>query len=236
MKGDDISNDQRILAGIFSNDLNAIIHQLYKQYSGMVIAYIITNLGSRQDGEDVFQEALIAFINLVKSGKFRGEASLQTTFVSIARNIWLNEQRKRKSLDTRGKLFENARQQEADPASLLLQREVSEQFLDLMSRLGDSCKSLLTMVYYENLTYREILERTHFESEQVIRNKKYKCMKELTDLIKDNPSLKNFFIKKSLFEVTKPLPAFTNMNQLFIEKAGKRSLKSVTYPRAHHRN
>jgi ribosomal protein L4 len=29
MKGDEISNDQRILAGIFSNDLNAIIHQLY---------------------------------------------------------------------------------------------------------------------------------------------------------------------------------------------------------------
>jgi RNA polymerase sigma factor (sigma-70 family) len=193
MKGDDISNDQRILAGIFSNDLNAIIHQLYKQYSGMVIAYIITNQGSQQDGEDVFQEALIAFINLVKSGKFRGEASLQTTFVSISRNIWLNEQRKRKSLDTRGKLFENARQQEADPASLLLQREVSEQFLNLMARLGDSCKSLLTMVYYENLNNKEILERTHYESEQVIRNKKYKCMKELTELIKDNPTLKNFF-------------------------------------------
>ena len=193
MKGDDISNDQRILAGIFSNDLNAIIHQLYKQYSGVVIAYIITNQGSQQDGEDVFQEALIAFINLVKSGKFRGEASLQTTFVSIARNIWLNEQKKRKSLDTRGKLFENARQQEADPASQLLQREVSEQFLELMARLGESCKSLLTMVYYENLSNKDILERTHYESEQVIRNKKYKCMKELTDLIKDNPTLKNFF-------------------------------------------
>jgi RNA polymerase sigma factor (sigma-70 family) len=193
MKGDEISNDQRILAGIFSNDLNAIIHQLYKQYSGMVIAYIISNQGSQQDGEDVFQEALIAFINLVKSGKFRGEASLQTTFVSISRNIWFNEQKKRKSLDTRGKLFENARQPEADPASQLLEREVSEQFLNLMSRLGESCKSLLTMVYYENLSNKDILERTHYESEQVIRNKKYKCMKELTELIKDNPILKNFF-------------------------------------------
>jgi RNA polymerase sigma factor (sigma-70 family) len=193
MKGDEISNDQRILAGIFSNDLNAIIHQLYKQYSGMVVAYIISNQGSQQDGEDVFQEALIAFINLVKSGKFRGEASLQTTFVSISRNIWLNEQKKRKSLDTRGKLFENARQPEADPASQLLEREVSEQFLNLMSRLGESCKSLLTMVYYENLSNKDILERTHYESEQVIRNKKYKCMKELTELIKDNPILKNFF-------------------------------------------
>ena len=147
-------------------------------------------------------------------------------------NIWLNEQKKRKSLDTRGKLFENARQPEADPASQLLQREVSEQFLHLMSRLGESCKSLLTMVYYENLSNKDILERTHYESEQVIRNKKYKCMKELTELIKDNPILKKLFLKKTLFEFTKPPPAFTNMNQLFIEKAEKRSLKSITYPRA----
>ncbi len=91
MKGGENSNDQRILAGIFTNDLNSIIHQLYNGYGGVVIAYIINNGGSQQDGEDVFQETLIAFIDLVKSGKFRGEASLQTAFVSIARNIWLNE-------------------------------------------------------------------------------------------------------------------------------------------------
>ena len=50
------------------------------------------------------------------------------------------------------------------------------------------------------------------------------------------PHLEKLFLKKSLFEVTKPPPAFTNMNQLFIEKAGKRSLKSGTYPRADQRN
>jgi len=49
------------------------------------------------------------------------------------------------------------------------------------------------------------------------------------------PQLKELFLKKSLFEVTKPLPAFTNMNKLFIEKAEKRSLKSVTYPQAHQK-
>jgi len=36
--------------------------------------------------------------------------------------------------------------------------------------------------------------------------------------------------KNIFFKVTKPPPAFTNMNQLFIEKAEKRSLKSITYP------
>ena len=188
MKGGENTNDQRILAGIFTNDLNSIIHQLYNSYSGVVIAYILNNGGSQQDGEDVFQETLIAFIDLVKSGKFRGEASLQTTFVSIARNIWLNEVKKRKSLGARGQIFETTRQQEEeDPASQLVEREISEQFLAVLGRLGEGCKTLLTLVYFENLSFKEILERLHYENEQTIRNKKYKCMKELTDLVRDNP-------------------------------------------------
>ena len=188
MKGGENTNDQRILAGIFSNDLNSIIHQLYNSYSGVVIAYILNHQGSQQDGEDVFQEALIAFIDLVKSGRFRGEASLQTTFVSIARNIWLNEVKKRRSLGARGQIFETTRQQEEeDPAAQLVQREISEQFLAVLGRLGEGCKKLLTLVYFENLSFREIRERLHYENEQTIRNKKYKCMKELTDMVKDNP-------------------------------------------------
>lgn len=197
MKAGENTNDQRILAGIFTNDLNSIIHQLYNGYSGVVIAYVLNNQGSQQDGEDVFQETLIAFIDLVKSGKFRGEASLQTTFVSIARNIWLNEVKKRRSLDTRGKIFETTRQQEEDdPVNQLVQREMSEQFLAVLGRLGEGCKTLLTLVYFENLSFKEILARLHYENEQTIRNKKYKCMKELTDLVRDNPAMMSMIKRK----------------------------------------
>jgi hypothetical protein len=34
------------------------------------------------------------------------------------------------------------------------------------------------------------LEQMHYESEQVVRNKKYKCLKQLEMLIEENPTLK----------------------------------------------
>jgi RNA polymerase sigma factor (sigma-70 family) len=182
--------DEEILTGIHSSNLNPIIHTIYRQYSDVVYAYVSSNGGNEQDGDDVLQETVIAFIDLVKAHKFRGDARIKTFLVSIARNIWLNEIKKKKSLGDRARVFElNRNQMQDDVADNLYQREIKQQLLSLMGKLGESCSSLLTLFYYENLSFKEIVEKMHYENEQVVRNKKYKCMKELTDLIRDNPAL-----------------------------------------------
>jgi len=43
----------------------------------------------------VFQETVVAFIDVVKKGKYRMEASIKTFLVSIAINIWFNELKKK---------------------------------------------------------------------------------------------------------------------------------------------
>jgi DNA-directed RNA polymerase specialized sigma subunit len=57
--------------------------------------------------------------------------------------------------------------------------------------MGEKCKQVLTMFYYDELPIKEILELTDYENEQVLRNKKYKCLKELTEAIKKSPVLYN---------------------------------------------
>ena len=34
---------------------------------------------------------------------------------------------------------------------------------------------------------KEIVSQMHYENEQVVRNKKYKCLQQLTDKMKQNP-------------------------------------------------
>jgi RNA polymerase sigma factor (sigma-70 family) len=183
--------DEAILAGIRSNDLNGVIFQIYKQYAELVSFNVVTMGGSLQDGEDIFQETVVAFIELVRKGKFRGESSIKTFLVAVARNLWFNELRKKKSGDQRAKVFETNREHiENDVMEDINQREIKEQFLVLMTHLGASCKKILTMFYYENLSFEEITVKMGYENEQVARNKKYKCMKELSDLIRDSPVLK----------------------------------------------
>ena len=94
--------------------LNEAILFIYRQYSDIVSSFIINYGASEQDADDVFQETVIAFINIVQQGKFRMEASIKTFLVSVARNIWRNEQKKRVRTDFREQRFESGRAQSED--------------------------------------------------------------------------------------------------------------------------
>jgi len=182
--------DDAIVAGILSNDLNEIIFLIYKQYAELISFNVVTMGGSLQDGEDIFQETVVTFIDLIRKGKFRRESSVKTFLVAVARNIWLNELKRKKSGDERAKIFETNRGHiENDIMENLNKREMREHLLSLMNHLGESCRKILTLFYYDNLPFDEIIHKMGYETEQVARNKKYKCMKELSELIRNNPVL-----------------------------------------------
>jgi RNA polymerase sigma factor (sigma-70 family) len=184
-------DDAELIAAIRNKkDLNEAIKSIYQQYSETVSSYIIHYGGSSQDAQDAFQETVVAFIDIVKNGKFRMESSVKTFLVSIARNIWFNELRKKDRAGRREKLFENNREQnELDISHYISDRELKQQLSGLLSSLGESCRKVLLLFYYENLSMKEIVGQLHYENEQVVRNKKYKCLQQLTEIIKNHPQL-----------------------------------------------
>ena len=182
-------SDAELLTAIGNVDqLNGAIFFIYQQYSSTIQSFILANSGTPQDAEDIFQETVLIFIDLVKKNKFRGEATIKTFLVAIARNVWLNELKKRVHSEKREKLFETSRElTEADVSQYIADREMKQQFVEVLNKLGESCKKLLTLFYYENLSMKEIVHHLPYENEQVVRNKKYKCLQSLTELIKQNP-------------------------------------------------
>ena len=93
-----------------------------------------------------------------------------------------------KEQETREKLYETGKdQEEAEINDLIQHRDLKKQLNLLLADLGDSCRKILELFYYENLSMKEIVSHLHYENEQVVRNKKYKCLQQLTDQIKQNP-------------------------------------------------
>jgi len=171
-------------------DLNRAILYLYQQYAASTSSFIIHYGGSEQDADDVFQETVVAFIDTVKKGKYRMEASIKTFLVSVAKNIWFNEIKKRERAGAREKLYEKARDQEVEDVGFQISDlERRRQLRDLIHQLGDSCKKILMLYYYEGLSMKEIVEHLPYENEQVVRNKKYKCLQSLSGLLKNNPAI-----------------------------------------------
>src|SRR5215475_698017 len=109
-----LTDSELILAIGNKTQLNDAILSIYRQYSDLVSSFLINYGASEQDADDVFQETVIAFINIVQQGKFRMEASIKTFLVSIAKNIWRNEQKKRLRTDFREQRFESGRPQMED--------------------------------------------------------------------------------------------------------------------------
>jgi RNA polymerase sigma factor (sigma-70 family) len=151
----------------------------------------MNNSGSRQDAEDVFQEMLVAFIDLVQKNKFRGESTVKTFLYSLNRHTWLNELKRRGRALAREEKYEKGKEQaEPDTGYLIADREAKSAVIKLVGSLGETCKKILLLFYYENRSMREILETMHYENEQVVRNKKYKCLKRLEQMLNEKPHLK----------------------------------------------
>ncbi len=187
--------DTELLTAIRSGqDVNPVLKFLYRQYFEWLSVYIEQNNGSRQDAEDVFQEVLVSFLELVRLNKFRGDSSVKTFLFSLNRNSWLNELKRRGREQVRELKFEKGKDdKEPDTTQVIIGRESRKLVMEIIERLGEGCKKVLLAFYYQNLSMKEICEQTEYDSEQVVRNKKYKCLKQLEQMLVENPTLAKTF-------------------------------------------
>src|SRR4029079_1220186 len=166
------------------------IRYLYQQHFESLSSFIIHNNGNAEDAQDVFQEVLVAFIQLVKQEKFRGESSIKTFLFAMNRNIWFNELKRRKRAIEREIKYDKMQPAEEEQVDQIIEnREASGKLIQVLESLGESCKKILLLYYYENLSMTEILAQLDYENEQVVRNKKYKCMKKLEEMVSSDKNL-----------------------------------------------
>lgn len=191
MKAEEKYTDVELIAAISAGrDLNDAIRFLYRQHSDAISSFIMHYGGSEQDADDIFQETVVAFIDIVSKGKYRMEATVRTFLSSIARNCWFNELKKRGRSDLRDRQFELSRDKdETDVSHHIAELEQKRQLRQLVDQLGEACRKVLLLFYYENLSMKEIVSHLPYENEQVVRNKKYKCLQQLSGLIKANPAI-----------------------------------------------
>jgi len=86
---------EEIIAGLMPID-NKVYQYLDRLYRPKVIAYVCKNLGSREDGEDLYQNTIIKVCFNIEQGKYDPKLKeFGAYFMGSVRNIWLNELRKR---------------------------------------------------------------------------------------------------------------------------------------------
>lgn len=162
------------------------LKQIYREHYHAVSGYVQRNSGDADAARDVFQDGVLVLYRNIKDGRFNGESTIGTYLYSICRFLWL------KSLRRSGRETDDDAPEKSSfdtPLIDLIDAERRSMVLVLFDQLGEACKRILLLSFYEDLDMREIAARTGLKDEQNARNKKYKCLKGLKELMHERGGL-----------------------------------------------
>jgi RNA polymerase sigma factor (sigma-70 family) len=179
-----LNQDGKLLDLIRKGDEEALV-ALYASNRRPVTALVTRNNGTAEDAHDVLQEALIVLWERVRQGKFEAHARLSTFIFATARNIWLRQLARRRRETPTDLQEESTPSSDPSPLDEMVESEMAERVARALSHLGEPCKTLLLLFYWEEASMEEIAERLGFANADTAKSKKYQCKKALTDLLRE---------------------------------------------------
>ena len=175
-------NDYDLITALqTSNTRGKAIKELYKEFP-KIKANICSSGGSRQDAEEVFNDALLLLIEKVQEDNFQLTSKLSSFLYGINRFLWMNELRKKKksvSLE-----WENTMILTHDSLEYDSEKEEKIQLIEkALGLITSKCKELFTLFYFKKERMVEIAKSLDFKSVNSAKTQKYKCMEQLNKVV-----------------------------------------------------
>lgn len=159
------------------------IQEIYHLYYEKVKVLILKLNGSSEDAEDIFQDAIAKIIWSIDKGQFKGESHISTYLYAISKNMWFSTLKKRNQFKVSYQDdFEEDENNIDFKSELPLEDgddlDAKNRFSELLHKIGEDCRNLLTYFYFHQLSYGDILQKFKgkYSSEKFIRNKKSRCI------------------------------------------------------------
>ncbi len=177
--------EEKIYNSLKNNDGWAFYY-INMTYLPSVVQYVKLHGGTKEDAEDVVQDAILALINNVNEGKYELQEStkIKTYFIGICKNIWKEHLRKKaryatfSDFDFKIEEFEgyDFLYELTEWESLTERQKI---VLEVFDRATDTCKKVLSYFYFKNYSHEEIAEKMGFSNAESSKTQKNKCLKKL---------------------------------------------------------
>ncbi len=178
-----LNEDARLLDRIRRGDENALV-TLYRQSSRAVTAMVTRNSGTSQDADEVLQEALVILWERIRQRRYQHTARLETFLYATARNLWLRRLARARREAPREIDPDESISEDPSPLDLLIESEETVMIARALTRLGEPCRTLLVLFYWEEASMEEIAGRLGFANPETAKSKKYQCKKALQEMLK----------------------------------------------------
>lgn len=176
-----MNSESRLIAQIKSGDQKAA-EKIYNQYRKEFLVYASRLSISDEDAADIYQDSMVTLYENIVSGKLTTlTSSIKTYLFAIGKHKIYSRLKLKDSeanLEEYGFLF-----QEKGDEEFLLREESIEKLQKGYRELGDKCRKVLKLFYYENRSIEEIKVSLGYTSKDVVKSQKSRCIKQLREIL-----------------------------------------------------
>ena len=160
-------SDQQLVSNYLEGNVSAL-ETLVKRHKDRIYTFIISKVRNQALAEDIFQDAFFKVIKSLQKGKYNEEGKFLPWVMRIAHNLVIDHFRKARRMPIVGKLksdddfdiFDVISNGEQTSEYNMMEGEQHEQLRKMVQELPEEQRQVLVMRHYEELSFKEIAEKT----------------------------------------------------------------------------
>ena len=145
---------------------NCAFEILLSRHKQSLFSYILYRVRNRDLADDIFQDTFIKAILTIKQGRYTENGKFRAWITRIAHNLIVDYFRQERSENTVSNdeyefdLFNNFRLCEDNIEVTMVKAQVFDDVRRLVEYLPDTQREVLNMRYYQELSFKEIADKT----------------------------------------------------------------------------
>lgn len=191
--------DKELIGLLKSSDqtvVNQALRYLFREYRKFILALLRSRSLPTEDAKEVFNESMFALVKNAQKGLLdTPDAQIKPYLIAICRKKAASKFNVKMHFVDIEKTSVRQIAIEKNPLDFLLSQEKTTLVQSLLEKLGANCKTIILGFYFHQQRMEDLAVQLNYANEQIVRNKKVKCMKKLKELVK-----KSSFYQKNLRE------------------------------------
>ena len=165
MKNISTSTDYELVE-LYENGNDNAFDELLQRHQNYVYSYILFLVKEEERADDIFQETFTRAIMAIRSHKYQTTGKFSAWLIRIAHNLIIDSTRETESgkVITQEKFTPNIlndiRLSESGIEKNIIEQQKADQIRKMLDYLPDVQREVIIMRFYEDLSFKEIAEKT----------------------------------------------------------------------------
>ncbi len=176
-----LMTDEELVAS-YAEGNNSAFEVLLSRHKQSLFSYILYVVRNRDLADDIFQDTFIKAISTIKQGKYTENGKFRAWITRIAHNLIIDYFRQERNENTVSNddyefdLFNNPKLCDDTIEATLVKTQVLDDVKKLVEFLPESQREVLNMRYYQDLSFKEIADRTGVSINTALGRMRYAIM------------------------------------------------------------